>query len=171
MAKTRKAERTVLTPSDVQGMLDLGNFLKNGVHSAEAALVGPDGQTVPLPLAVYELLQQVADAALQGKSIVVAPVDQKLTTQEAADFLGISRPTLVKLVENGEIPFERTAGGKHRKLRLQDVLSYQESVNQRRRETLKEMAEEVGGESLLAYEYDMEAVNQAVKRARLESQQ
>ncbi|MHD0175172.1 excisionase family DNA-binding protein [Corynebacterium diphtheriae] len=48
-----------------------------------------------------------------GKAITVAPVDQLLTTQEAANFLGISRPTLVRLLEEGALPYERTTGGRH----------------------------------------------------------
>jgi excisionase family DNA binding protein len=47
-----------------------------------------------------------------GKAITIAPLDQRLTTQEAANFLGISRPTLVKLLGQGEISYERPAAGR-----------------------------------------------------------
>ena len=74
-----------------------------------------------------------------GKAITVAPLDQRLTTQEAADFLGISRPTLVKLLEQGEIPYERPAAGRHRRVLLSDVLEYQIRKRQQRRSTLDQM--------------------------------
>ncbi|MGI8793388.1 MAG: excisionase family DNA-binding protein [Acidimicrobiales bacterium] len=54
------------------------------------------------------MLRQVVDVMRQGKATLVAPQGMLLTTQEAADFLGISRPTLVKLLEDGAIPFERS---------------------------------------------------------------
>lgn len=73
---------------------------------------------------------------------MVAPVDQKLTTQEAADFLGISRPTMVKLLEQGKLPYERPAGGRHRRVRLQDLLHYQETSRAERRAILDELTHE-----------------------------
>jgi len=62
-----------------------------------------------------------------------------LTTQEAADFLGCSRPTLVRLLTDGRIPYEMR--GRHRRVRLTDVLDYQHHARTERAETLDEMAE------------------------------
>ena len=59
-----------------------------------------------------------------GLAVTVAPQTMRLTTQQAADLLGISRPTLVSIVESGAIPFERQSS--HRKLLLSDVLQYRE---------------------------------------------
>ncbi|MCG7228645.1 excisionase family DNA-binding protein [Corynebacterium minutissimum] len=78
----------------------------------------------------------------QGKAITVAPVDQLLTTQEAADFLSISRPTLVKKLEDGAIPFERTTGGRHRRVKLVDLLHYREEQRTERRKALRELVSE-----------------------------
>ena len=64
---------------------------------------------------------------------------QRLTTQEAADLLGISRPTFVKLLESGEIAFEQP--GRHRRVRLADVLSYRQRRSTQRRESLDRMVE------------------------------
>jgi len=104
-------------------MLDLSRFLAQ--VSEPAALLGPDGQTVPLPMEAYQVLVKVAESMRAGKAIMVAPLDQRLTTHEAANFLGISRPTLVKLLDQGEISYERPAAGRHRRVRLNDVLDYQ----------------------------------------------
>ena len=60
-----------------------------------------------------EALLQVAEQLSKGKAVLVAPCDTRLTTQDAADMLGVSRPTLVKLLESGKIPFTKV--GRHRR--------------------------------------------------------
>jgi len=125
---------TVLPPADMEAMLDLSRFLEH--VSEPAALLGPDGQTVPLPMEAYKVLVKVVDSMRAGKAITVAPLDQRLTTQEAANFLGISRPTLVKLLETGVIPFERPTVGRHRRVMLNDVLNYQQHKGAQRRAAL-----------------------------------
>jgi len=103
-----------------RGVLDLSRFLE--LVGEPTALLGCEGQAVPLPTEAYTVLVYVAAWMRAGRAVTIAPLDQRLTTQEAADFLGISRPTLVKLLERGEIHFERPAGGRHRRVRLTDVI-------------------------------------------------
>ena len=73
---------------------------------------------MPLPEEVYRVVVEVVEAMREGKIITLVPRTQRLTTQEAADFLGISRPTLVKLLEDGKIPLRparsNTAGSASR---------------------------------------------------------
>ena len=68
---------------------------------------------MPLPEEVYRVLVEVVEAMREGKAITLVPRTQRLTTQEAADFLGISRPTLVKFLEDGKIPYDQP--GRHRR--------------------------------------------------------
>lgn len=160
---TKATERkTVLPPQDLEGMLDLSRFLDQVPEPA--ALLGPDGQVVPLPIEVYAVLRDVASVMRQGQAIVVAAIDQLLTTQEAANFLGISRPTLVKLLESDEIPFHRPGAGRHRRVRLQDVLSYQERKRVERREALDELTREAAETGL--YDDDAADYTDALKAAR-----
>jgi excisionase family DNA binding protein len=70
------------------------------------ALVDADGHRVEIPSPVYEALRQVVTAMASGQGVTIAPHNTMLTTQEAADFLGISRPTLVRLITDGLIPHE-----------------------------------------------------------------
>lgn len=128
---------TVLPPAEIEAMLDLSRFLEQ--VGGPVALLGPDGQTVPLPMEAYRLLVTVVASMRSGKAVTIAPLNQRLTTQEAADYLGISRPTLVKLLDQGEISFERPAAGRHRRVRLDEVLEYQSRMRVQRRATLDEL--------------------------------
>ena len=76
----------------------------------------------------------------EGKVITVVPRTQRLTTQEAADFLGISRPTLVKLLEDGKIPYDQP--GRHRRIVFTDLLAYAERQHEDRRAALDRMTED-----------------------------
>lgn len=156
------ATHTVLPPADLEEMLDLSRFL--GALTQPAALLGPDGQTVPLPLEAFNVLREVVEAMQVGKAITVAPVDQMLTTQEAANFLGISRPTLVKLLEGGELAHELTSGGRHRRVRLQDVVQYQEAKRRDRRAALEDLTGSASEAGL--YDEGADRYRQALRQAR-----
>lgn len=102
-----------------------------------AELVAPDGTRRAIPAEVFRALEQVANALASGKGVTVAPYSVLLTTQEAADFLRISRPTLVKLLEGGEMEYEKR--NRHRKVTLRALVDYQERSRQERRNTLEDL--------------------------------
>ncbi len=77
--------------------------------------------------------------------------------------MGISRPTLVKLLESGEMPFERAGAGRHRRLRLQDVVSYQDRRRVERRSALDDMTRSAVADGL--YDNDVDYAS-ALRRAR-----
>jgi excisionase family DNA binding protein len=129
-------ERTVLPPAD-PGRLASALAALTSARAGRAALVAPNGSRVDLPPEVYELLRDVLRALSQGLAITIAPIHTVLTTSEAAHLLGISRPTLVRLLEAGTIPFEQP--GRHRRVRLADVLAYQERSRRARAAGLDEM--------------------------------
>jgi excisionase family DNA binding protein len=125
-------------PRDLNALLDLGRFLEQ--HTEPGLLLGPDGEQVPLPEEVYRLLVEVVEAMREGKVITLVPHTQRLTTQEAADFLGVSRPTLVKLLEEGRIPFDQP--GRHRRVLFTDVLAYRERQREERRTALEQITQD-----------------------------
>lgn len=134
-------EQHTVLPSDESGGEDMQRFASAlaEVPSQErgrAKLVGPDNAEVEVPEQVYEVLRDVAVAMSQGLAVTVAPHDTLLTTQEAADMLNISRPTLIRLLHEGEIAYEQR--GRHRRVRLADVLDYQHRSRQERRAALDE---------------------------------
>jgi len=153
---------TVLPPADLEQMLDLSRFLEH--LPSPAVLLGPDGQQVPLPEEAFEILQKVVDAMRVGKAITVAPVDQLLTTQEAANFLGISRPTLIKLLEEGHIPFHKPGGGKHRRVTLENLVAYEEEKRKQRREEIDALTADATSRGL--YEATPDRYENALKQAR-----
>lgn len=109
-------------------------------------LVGPKGESIALPESVFYVLERVAEVLARGDSITVVPVGREVTTQQAADLLNVSRQYLVRLLDEGRIPFRKT--GKHRRLRIEDVLSFKATRDKDRRAGLRELSrlsEECGG--------------------------
>ena len=108
-------------------------------REGRARLVGPGSEpAIELPEAVYSLLLGILDAMRQGAAISLVPVTQDLTTQEAAELLGVSRPYFVKLLEANVMPFHST--GTHRRVYLRDLMSYKTQRDGGRREALNQMA-------------------------------
>ncbi|WP_026123584.1 helix-turn-helix domain-containing protein [Nocardiopsis chromatogenes] len=133
-------EHTVLPPDDRSALTRFAHELGGSDRPSQARLVGPDGSEIEVPDELYEALCGVVEALSQGLAVSIAPHNTMLTTQEAADLLDISRPTLVRRLSEGEIPF--TMRGRHRRVLLRDVLDYQERTRRERRRVLDEMAAE-----------------------------
>jgi excisionase family DNA binding protein len=79
----------------------------------------------------------VTNALAAGEGITIVPQGTTMTTQQAADFLGISRPTLVRLLEAGEIDYDKP--GRHRRVQLEDLVAYQAKFRAERRAALREL--------------------------------
>lgn len=109
-------------------------------------LVGPTGESITIPESVIFVLERVAEVLARGDAVTVVPVGKELTTQQAADLLNVSRQYLVRLLDSGVLPHTKT--GKHRRLRIEDVLAYRNERDQERRAKLDELtqlSEELGG--------------------------
>ena len=97
----------------------------------------PDGRTLPIPQEILRILEHVTNALSSGQGVTVMPQDMTMTTQQAAEFLGVSRPTVVRLLESGEIPFRQP--GRHRRVQLSDLVAYQERTRRERSVALHDM--------------------------------
>lgn len=116
------------------------------------------GDRVELPAEVYRVLRQVVEALRQGLAVTVAPLAQTLTTQQAADLLGVSRPTVIKMLDEGRVPFERI--GTHRRILLRDLLVYREQRRAEQYAALEATAVDVHGEQ------DLDTALEQLREAR-----
>ena len=100
-------------------------------------LVTEAGEEVSLPKEVDQLLRYSVAKMASGQGIQLLSQSQQLTTQEAAEILNVSRPYLIKLLEEGEIPYTKV--GTHRRVNLEDLLKYKEKRDHQRRQILDEL--------------------------------
>lgn len=83
-----------------------------------------DSQPISVPTLALRLLVDVMNEIASGNAVKVVSIHAELTTQEGADLLNVSRPHLVKLLEDGVIPYTKT--GSHRRVKLADVVAYKQ---------------------------------------------
>lgn len=93
-----------------------------------------------LPSTVLHLLADMLDALAEGKSVTIMPKDLDITTQQAALFLNVSRPYLIRLLEDGKIAYHKV--GTHRRIRFEDVVQYKEARQKRSREALQQLVDQ-----------------------------
>ena len=94
-------------------------------------------EKIKVPLKALKLLATILKATSQGKPISIVPIATEMTTQAASEMLGCSRPHLISLLENGEIPFIKV--GKHRRIKYEDVIKYKDQMYSKQRERITEM--------------------------------
>jgi excisionase family DNA binding protein len=102
-----------------------------------ARLVGPDGETMEIPASAFHALKLIVEGLARGQTMTLVPHGKELTTQETADLLHVSRPHLVKLLDEGTIPHYKV--GTHRRVRIEDVLEHREHRAGTRRGELDEL--------------------------------
>ena len=100
------------------------------------------------PPAAMSAMERILETMADGGGVAIIALDAELTTQEAADLLGVSRPTLIKLLEDGALPFRVL--GAHRRLKAGDVLAFRD----RRRTAQDAMLDELVAENQRAGFYD-----------------
>ncbi len=127
----------VASPESEEGQIrELYRMLQLGTP----ALVGGDGERLELPNVIYLLLKDIVRNMQLGRAIVLVPENQQLTTQRAADLLGVSRPYFIKLLEAGEIPHHKV--GSHRRIYLKDLVAYRKRRDAERKAALNRIAKE-----------------------------
>lgn len=98
-----------------------------------------DGPSVQVPAEIRHLLQRVLRAVAEGHAVTIMTTPDELTTSHAAALLGVSRPTLMKLVRDGQIPARKV--GTHTRLKSADVFRFRRDQQARRRAAFEEFRE------------------------------
>jgi excisionase family DNA binding protein len=95
------------------------------------------GEQVELPASAVRLLIDLLASMAEGNAVTLIPIHAELTTQQAADLLGVSRPFLIKQLEEQVIPHRRV--GTHRRILFRDLMRYKGEIDRLRSETLDEL--------------------------------
>ncbi|MDX2247997.1 MAG: helix-turn-helix domain-containing protein [Bacteroidia bacterium] len=95
---------------------------------------------IQLPASIVRLLLDMLEQVANGNAISLLPLQAELTTQQAADILNVSRPFLVKLLDEGEIPSRKV--GSHRRVKARDILAYKQDIYTKRNQVLDNLTSE-----------------------------
>jgi excisionase family DNA binding protein len=108
------------------------------LHAASPGIkikIQESDESITIPKKALSLLITILSNMSEGKSITIIPTDSEVSTQQAAEMLNVSRPHLIKLLENNTIPFKKV--GSHRRILLRDLVTYEKSLQRTREEKLK----------------------------------
>lgn len=153
--KRNKMNATTETPTledqkIAKASFDILTNESNSYRSAkknQAKLVFQDSKnSLELPEKAVSLLKEILLFMSEGKEITLIPTESELSTQEAADILRVSRPHVVKLLEEGKIPYHKA--GSHRRILQQDLADYELSLKKTRKASLDYLAKQAQEEDL-----------------------
>ncbi|MFK3796289.1 helix-turn-helix domain-containing protein [Pseudomonas sp. NPDC088444] len=119
----------------------LAAFLSTKLETQRVDIVDVQDQvhTVQLPAMALQLLDEVLSELALGNAVKIVPIHAELTTQEAADLLNVSRPYLVKLLDEGRIA--HTKLNRHRRVKFADLMAYKKRQDANGRKALDELSE------------------------------
>ena len=113
---------------------------------------------IEVPEALHKVLVQAVAALQAGRAVTLSPTMPKLTTQQVADLLGVSRPTVVRLIDDGELASERI--GNRRKVLLKDALDYRDLRRKRQYQAIADTSVDMSEDE------DPAVVNERLARIR-----
>jgi len=117
----------------------LASQMSEGTDEVNLQIVVDDKPTtIALHRSLSELLLELLRLVGSGDAVTLVPVHQQLTTQQAADILNVSRPYLIKLLEEGVMEHHKV--GRHRRIRVHDVFAYKQKMAAERADALSELA-------------------------------
>jgi excisionase family DNA binding protein len=114
--------------------------IEDQLRKGSITLTDLHGEPMELPESLRDLLLRGVHELRRGNRVTLLSLGRQLTTQQAAELLGVSRPYLVRLLEQGALPYEMV--GTHRRLRLDDVLTYRRERSERRRAALRDLSDD-----------------------------
>ncbi|HEY4210737.1 MAG TPA: helix-turn-helix domain-containing protein [Steroidobacteraceae bacterium] len=151
------SDRVELSDLDAELLAQASRLMSEALDRSEArtiALVeekadGSDAARLEVPPATLRLLSQILALMARQQTFILSPESSELTTKQAAEVLGVSRPFLIRVLESGHIPFRKV--GRHRRVLMKDVLAYKKTMQVKSRAAMDELvqlSEEMGGYDL-----------------------
>jgi excisionase family DNA binding protein len=128
MEMARLAQRCIMEALDHSRAVSVTLTTETGLHPS-----------IEVPPAALKLIGQLLGAMSEGKTVVLMPDQQEFTTVEAANFLNVSRPFVIKEIEEGRLKHRMV--GTHRRIALEDLLAYERSMRERQSAALERMAD------------------------------
>ncbi|MES2663735.1 MAG: helix-turn-helix domain-containing protein [Pseudomonadota bacterium] len=119
---------------------ELSLLLNNQANTQLLQLVQQEGHThtVSIPASAMRFLVEILNQLGKGNTVKLVPIHAELTTQDAADLLNVSRPTLIKLLDDGKISYHRS--GNRRKLKFTDVHQFKQEIDGLRHKALEDLS-------------------------------
>lgn len=116
----------------------LSRYARNKASLKLRVTDGEQAEPIELPAGAVALLMDILEAMAAGQGVTIIPENAELTTVQAADVLNVSRPFLIKLLDEQRIPHRKV--GKHRRIRMEDVMAYKASIDAERESVLDQLA-------------------------------
>lgn len=136
-----RLERPILPEdTDIRRAARAFSVLKKEPETEHYVLGSSIGRRVDISPAAFHLMLNVLDEMSRGNAVLVVPIHAELTTQEAAGLLNVSRPYLIKLLEEGKIRYQFK--GKHRRILFKDLMEYKQKAARESYEALSRLAAE-----------------------------
>lgn len=132
----KAAQRCIVSALDHSRAINIA-LVEDGVERID------DAPLLKLPPKVLRLFADLLGSLAQGKAVAIMPRELDITTQEAAGFLNVSRPYLVRLLDEGKIPHHKV--GTHRRIRFEDVVQYKDARRKRSQDALQELVDQAQG--------------------------
>lgn len=117
VALAKAAQRCIVTALDHSRAVNIA-IVEEGTEALH------DSSLLQLPPKVLRLIADLLGALAQGKAVTIMPKELDVTTQEAARFLNVSRPYIIRLLDANKMPYHKV--GTHRRIRFDDLVRYKE---------------------------------------------
>jgi excisionase family DNA binding protein len=114
--------------------------IETGEARVRLSTEGDRETEITLPPSAVRLLFRALQEMAKGHAVTLLPVDTELTTQQAAELLRMSRPSLIKMLDEKKLPYRKI--GAHRRIRYEDVLLYLKAERARRAKVMEELVAE-----------------------------
>ena len=137
MSRRVLSESVTPQEQEAQSIKELERILRS--EGSQAKLIGSNQEEIMIHDSVCQVLLQVLQAMALGQNVSIVTHNPEITTQQAAELLNVSRPYLIKLLEQGELPYIMV--GTHRRVRFEDLMKYKEQRDIQRDKFLTELTQ------------------------------